>query len=112
MNKEQEQKIINRLGIIERVLLGWDSNGNKLSAGDREGSLRKRLSQDLGGHDEQISPYNLSDIKQDLTDLQTKINEIHKQNVTTPKQLLFITLFWVSFFIIATAIMYFVFYIN
>ena len=112
MNKEQEQKIINRLGIIERVLLGWDSNGNKLRAGDREGSLRKRLSQDLGGHDEQISPYNLSDIKQDLTDLQTKINEIHKQNVTPPKQLLFITLFWVSFFIIATAIMYFVFYIN
>ena len=51
MNKEQEQKIINRLGIIERVLLGWDSNGNKLSAGDRVGSLRKRLSQDLGGHD-------------------------------------------------------------
>jgi hypothetical protein len=112
MNKEQEHKIINRLGIIERVLLGWDSEGNKLSAGDRYGSLRLRISQDLGGHDTQIAPYNLNDIKQDLEVLKTKINEIHKQNVTTPKQLLFITLFWISFFIIATSIMYFVFYIN
>ena len=112
MNKEQEQKIINRLGIIERVLLGWDSNGNKLSAGDRDGSLRLRISQDLGGHDEQIAPYNLNNIKITLTDLQTKIHEIHQQNVTTPKQLLFITLFWVSFFIVAVAIMYFFFYIH
>ena len=104
MNKEQEQKIIDRLAIIERVLLGWDSEGKKLSAGSREGSLRLRISQDLGGHDDQVAPYNLYDIRQDLEDLKT--------NVTTSKQITFAVVFWVSFFIVAVAIMYFFFYIH
>ena len=111
MNKEQEQKIsyasskiIDRLAIIERVLLGWDSEGNKLSAGSREGSLRLRISQDLGGHDEQIAPYNLSDIKQDL--------EVLKTHVIGTKQVTFAVVFWSSFFIVAVAIMcFFYFYI-
>ena len=49
---------------------------------------------------------------QDLTDLQTKIDEIHKHNVITTKQITFAVVFWLSVFIVAVAIMYFFFYIN
>ena len=39
-------------------------------------------------------------------------DEIHKHNVITTKQITFAVVFWLSFFIVAVAIMYFFFYIN